>query len=286
MIKVNTHFILANSFLRPFIKYFAVRKFDTDGIAFSKVITAEHEMMISFHMHCKVFDFEEFDKKTSSYVVDKNSTADCCFSGVQTSTKGFVVYNGQITLLTIHFTPIGFFFLFNITPKELVDKIGDTKNILSREVELLHEEIHGLKDLSSCIALLETYLAKKLMTQKTKYKHIGIMGASDFLMKQKGTYSIKRLASDCNMTMQTFEVQFEEQVGVNPKYYSRILRLNSAISLKVHNSFRSWTDIAYACGYYDQMHLIKDFKNFTSLSPLNFMKEMHPPLENFQNKED
>ena len=69
MIKVNTYFILPNSLLKHCIKYFAIRKFDTDGIAFSKVITAEHEMMISFHLHCKVFDFEEFDKKKVPFVV-------------------------------------------------------------------------------------------------------------------------------------------------------------------------------------------------------------------------
>jgi AraC-like DNA-binding protein len=35
----------------------------------------------------------------------------------------------------------------------------------------------------------------------------------------------------------------------------------------------SWTDIAYDCGYYDVMHLIKEFKQFANASPATVFNE-------------
>jgi AraC-like DNA-binding protein len=40
--------------------------------------------------------------------------------------------------------------------------------------------------------------------------------------------------------------------------------------------WQTWTSIAYECGYFDQMHLIKDFKAFTGFTPFDFFKHQHP----------
>ena len=40
---------------------------------------------------------------------------------------------------------------------------------------------------------------------------------------------------------------------------------------------KTWTSIAYECGYFDQMHLIKDFKAFTGFTPFYFFKDQYPP---------
>lgn len=248
----------------------------------SASMIADYEMTMIFFLHSKLFGFEAFDKDVISYTVNKNGFAECCFTGIQTSTKAFVIFKGSTTILNIHFKPTGFFHIFNTSPKELVDKMDDTKNILSREILLLHEQMHESNNISDCIVLLENFLIKKFISQKPRYKHPGITGACDFLINQKGMYSIKQLASHCNMTLQTFEVQFTEQVGINPKYFSRILRFSLGVNMKLYNPFKSWTDIAYSCGYYDQVHLIKEFKEFGFFSPRNFMKEIHPPIETFE----
>ena len=33
-----------------------------------------------------------------------------------------------------------------------------------------------------------------------------------------------------------------------------------------------WADLALCCGYYDQSHFINDFKSFSGLSPLEFLR--------------
>lgn len=278
-IDCKTNCIAPHPILKPYIRYFAIRNFDTGVDTFPKAMIADHEMTMVFFLHSKLFGFEVFSQNDSKYIINQNSQ--CCFTGILTSTKGFIIFKGPVTILNIHFKPAGFFHIFNISPKELVDKMDENKNILSNEIALLHEQMHEEKNISGCIKLLEHYLIKRLLSKKSKYRHQGILKASQFFLKQMGKYPIKELASDCNMTLQTLEVQFTEQVGISPKYFSRLLRFGQAVNLKTYNPKISWTNITYDCGYFDQMHLIKDFKKFTSLSPKNFMELIHPPVENF-----
>ncbi|GAB4014368.1 hypothetical protein GCM10028773_00840 [Spirosoma koreense] len=50
----------------------------------------------------------------------------------------------------------------------------------------------------------------------------------------------------------------------------RLIRFNEVVKAKLQRPARSLTDLAYAYGYYDQMHMIKEFKQFAQLSPSDF----------------
>ena len=69
------------------------------------------------------------------------------------------------------------------------------------------------------------------------------------------------------MSMRNFERKFREQVGTCPKLFCRTLRFNRALKLKLRAPGKCWTNIALECDYYDQMHMIRDFKKFGGMSP-------------------
>ena len=54
---------------------------------------------------------------------------------------------------------------------------------------------------------------------------------------------------------------------MNPKTYARILRFSKAYRMYENSPKYSWTEIAHASGYFDQMHLIRDFKVFAGVNP-------------------
>jgi AraC-like DNA-binding protein len=65
---------------------------------------------------------------------------------------------------------------------------------------------------------------------------------------------------------------FQKYVGIGPKSLQRILRFSQA--LKYLNQLTGnvdWTHIVCEYGYHDQAHFIKDFKEFTGFSPLNYL---------------
>lgn len=118
---VYTRFILPNSTLQPYIRYFAIRNFDTGGHVFDKALITDHEILINFFLHSKLFDFKP--TKGTNYVHNKNNTTECYYSGLLTSNKGTLRFSGETTIVTIHFRPTGFYYIFNISPKEILDTV-------------------------------------------------------------------------------------------------------------------------------------------------------------------
>jgi AraC-like DNA-binding protein len=282
MLPVKTRCILPNPILRPYIRHYAIREFDSGQHEMAKPMLADHEISMAFFLRCKIHDFRPLESTTPVYTLNKSSEADCYIIGPQTFSKGFAIFKGETTLLNIHFKPVGFLNIFNIPPREVKDRIVDSEDILSSEVRLIHEELQEGKDFNECIEILEKYLIQKLMSHKSKYRHPSIQGVADFLIHEKGLVPVQDLACHCNMTLQTFEVQFTEQVGIVPKLYSQLVRLGRTIELKMSSPKESWTNIGLTCGYYDQNHLVKEFKKFTSFAPNKFFEKMHPVIEDLE----
>jgi AraC-like DNA-binding protein len=57
---------------------------------------------------------------------------------------------------------------------------------------------------------------------------------------------------------------------MSPKQFSKISRLQAALKLIGQGAFNNLTDLALEAGYYDQAHFIKDFREFTGVSPKQF----------------
>ena len=76
------------------------------------------------------------------------------------------------------------------------------------------------------------------------------------------------------MSMRNFERTFINETGMTPKQLCCISRFNHALELKLNYPAINWTSIAYQSGYFDQMHLIKDFKRFCGEAPSSLLKNV------------
>ena len=66
------------------------------------------------------------------------------------------------------------------------------------------------------------------------------------------------------------------------KMYARIARFHKAYKILESRPTISWTDLTYQVGYYDQMHFIKDVKEFSKLTPNLVYKELSGEHMQFQ----
>jgi len=87
------------------------------------------------------------------------------------------------------------------------------------------------------------------------------------IIKSGGTVKIDDLVKKACLSNRQFERAFKERMGVSPKFYSRLVRFAKAWLLKENNPAMTWTQVAYECNYFDQMHLIRDFKVFADTNP-------------------
>jgi AraC-like DNA-binding protein len=63
---------------------------------------------------------------------------------------------------------------------------------------------------------------------------------------------------------------FESVVGLTPKRFARVRRFQRVLRQMRQGADVRWTDVALACGYYDQAHFIREFEAFAGLNPSRY----------------
>jgi transcriptional regulator GlxA family with amidase domain len=80
------------------------------------------------------------------------------------------------------------------------------------------------------------------------------------------------MARQVELSGRQLERKFMEAVGIPPKLYCRISRLDYALRLKEVTPQRTWTELTYLAGYFDQNHMVKDFKALAGTTPSKFFQ--------------
>ena len=91
-----------------------------------------------------------------------------------------------------------------------------------------------------------------------------------------GRCSVDRLVGPTGLGRRQFERRFRRQTGLSPKRLCRIVRFSSVLKRLTSHPTAGWADIAAACGYSDQAHLIRDCRYFTGRSPGAYLASQTP----------
>ncbi|WP_290795364.1 helix-turn-helix domain-containing protein [Flavihumibacter sp. UBA7668] len=116
----------------------------------------------------------------------------------------------------------------------------------------------------SKISIIEKFLISKLDYNKPDNL---VLAAIDKIYQTKGIGKIKKLSDSLFISQDAFEKRFRKITGASPKQFSSIVRMKAIIEAKSPSSL---LDISIENGYYDPAHLIKDFKQFTGITPTVF----------------
>lgn len=149
--------------------------------------------------------------------------------------------------------------LVDIMKKDLfiVEKISQAKSFLQRK-ELFVKEIVYNESFYNVPDML-TFAIKNIFISK-------------------GVVNINQLSKDYGYSDRYLRKTFQEYLGFSPKLFAQIVRMQNALSLMIKNDEYNIMDIMHECGYYDQAHLINDFKRFVNHTPrqikLNILKKI------------
>lgn len=179
-------------------------------------------------------------------------------------------------LIRVIFQPGALYRILGIPLTELHNFTSyNAPDILGNEIQAVNEQLANTTNDTEAIQIVENYIFKKAKNAKSK---LPVDDALSQLLKHAGTTSISELASYSCLSNRQFERLCLERTGFSPKFFSKQARFAKAWIMKENNPDCDWTTIAHACSYFDQMHLIKDFKQFTGITPSTAFKEMNAAL--------
>src|SRR5690606_6368498 len=95
----------------------------------------------------------------------------------------------------------------------------------------------------------------------------------DALLLSKGSKSISNILKTDPSKRRQLERKFMKQIGISPKQLGKAIRLQATLQMLLTQESKTFTDIGYESDFYDQAHFIKDFKEFTGITPKEFLTD-------------
>ncbi len=105
--------------------------------------------------------------------------------------------------------------------------------------------------------------------------HRLVVAAWSRLHETAGGIRIGALAAELGFSRRHLTTVFHEQIGLAPKTVARQLRFQS-VCRRLEREPARWADIAVDCGYCDQAHLNREFRDLVGITPTDFVARVIP----------
>ncbi len=181
-----------------------------------------------------------------------------------------IIYQSEqnASTISIQFEAYGLTPLLGISAMDITNHIIETELILKNDISELREKLVLCKNFIDRIDKIEHFFLERLC-------HDGFMPGIVEYMVNRNTFdntSLKLLSEQYKYSQKHIISAFKRTVGTTPKQLQLVNRVNKAINLLSDHQNLSLAQVAYSCGFYDQAHFIKRFKEVTSLTPSAYLK--------------
>ena len=167
----------------------------------------------------------------------------------------------------IDVSPWAAYALFKVPMHELARTTVPLDDVLPAELVGPLEDSPSWDDR---FALLDDFFARRLLDGTAPEVFPEVVWAWERLCSTHGQARVSSLAEELGWSRKRLVARFREQIGLPPKAVARLLRFERARSLVGR---MSWADLAFACGFSDQSHLISEFRAFTGRTPETFRQD-------------
>ncbi|MBZ4188106.1 helix-turn-helix transcriptional regulator [Niabella beijingensis] len=164
--------------------------------------------------------------------------------------------------------------LFNINPKEITDDFADLKLLKKAGERELEAKLLEAASLGERLRLIDDYIVK--LAGGAGPGNEKLVFATGRLMQTNGLYALTDLQQELYITERSFQRLFENNIGITPNLYRRICQFQFAFQQVNRKKILRLTDVAYNSGFADQSHFIKVFKEFTGITPKEYLEKVAP----------
>lgn len=191
------------------------------------------------------------------------------FMGVWTRRFRFE-YPTPVRLVGVHFKPWGISPFTDVPASELRDRWVPVDDVWRRAVDRIRNQVGELGSGPAALRVLEDELRSRLADAPARGLDL-VRHTGGQLAACHGAVPVGALTEAAGVSVNHLAAQFKSHVGVTPKRVARIYRFARLILSVDAPRPVDWPAFAHAAGYFDQAHLGNEFKDFTGLTPTEYL---------------
>lgn len=182
-----------------------------------------------------------------------------------------VAATGASLCMQVDLTPPGAYGLFGLPMSALAGHVVSLDDVLGAAAARLRDHLDATADWSARFAILDRFVRDRL--ERAPAVSAPVLWAWRQLVSSHGRIRIVRLADDLGWSRKHLAARFTAEIGRPPKIVARILRFERLNTLMDRAAAPDWAELAYACGYADQAHMIREFRHFAGTTPRSYLGE-------------
>lgn len=250
-----------NVHLQPFVELFWEGTFNTERQDFFKqqvVPNGYIELIIHISdLHCNLKQGKRWSQSPDYTIIGLH-------------TKPYAVHFSDIVnVFAIRFKPEGIYNIFGVPASQFSESYYDMELVLETCFRNYCEELREATGSYQRLQLSEEFLLTQLNKNHPELTYVN--WAAELIRQSRGYEKINEIPDKVYISLRQLEREFKRKIGITPKRYMRIARLNEVYKKLENTPQIEYAKVAYDCGYSDQSHFIRDFKGFMGIEPTLFM---------------
>jgi AraC-like DNA-binding protein len=162
--------------------------------------------------------------------------------------------SGPLGVLIIHLKPKAAAHLMGERMQVFADEKIELGNLFKAgDLSLLEEMLMEAPDSAARFARIESFLLRNLRPRQPD----AVVCRAAQCLRRNPSLSVRRLAAQLDVSERHLSRSFRAMFRASPKQFARVARIEKILAMRQGGS--AWADIAYACGFADQAHMINDF---------------------------
>ena len=185
---------------------------------------------------------------------------------------GHVLINstGGAECIQIDFTPLGARRFFGLPMHEISGRMVKLEELDDGEIEVLRGQLVEQRNWMKRLDLVEQFVRRRL--RRNAVGSAAVAWAYERILRSQGDIRISRIANALDWSRKHLVARFNKEIGVGPKAIARMVRFGRALAIAQAARCPDWAELAVECGYADQAHLVREFREFAGKSPMAFLK--------------
>jgi AraC-like DNA-binding protein len=197
------------------------------------------------------------------------------FVAALTDTFAITEHEGALRGVEVKLSPFGAHMLFGVAMHELSSKLVlPLEDVLGVEAAELVERLAGAPGWPDRFALVDSFILGRV--ERARHPSPDVDWAWRRLHATGGLVPVGQLARELGCSRRHLIGRFREQVGPAPKTAARLVRFQRTVRLLERNDGCRFAEIAQRCGYYDQAHMNREFRELAGIAPGEFVARLLP----------